>query len=142
MGLQHQHTIIPVGHKAWQVVALGMDKPKDIGLFVAEETECHAIVHGGMYATTKYLFNGQCSLVGIKGEHFADDALVLEVTHGHPLTACIDNIDEVTFLRVSLDAFYRAREYPRMTAKDGLLLAKSYNQFGSVHILFSASRNP
>ena len=144
MSLHHKDSVVPVAHQTRQIVAFGMNQPEDIGQFrignltiwiqVVEKTEALTVSDSRGETLTKEIV---VNLRGIKTEHLADNALILIVSCGHPLTAGVDNINEVTLLGLTHDAFDCTREYPRMTAEDGFLLARSYDKLRTLHCFMS-----
>ena len=124
VGLQDEDSVVPVGHEAREVVALSMNHPEDVGVFKIKESETLAVVDGRAETGAEEIF---VNLRGVEREDFADDALILIMSCGHPLSAGIDDIDEVSLLQFAVDTFYRSRKNPRVTAEDGFLLARGYD---------------
>ena len=134
MGLKDEDAIVPVGDKPGKIIALGMDKPEDIRILGGKETKTNAVANGGLDTLAEEI---AVDIGRVERQHLADDALILIVTGGKPLPAGVDNIDNITLLRLTHDAFDCTREYPRMAAQDGFLLARSYDKLRTLHCFMS-----
>ena len=117
MALHNGGTLIYIDHKAWQQVALAVDKAVAGCGLVADESQCLAqCTRLGNATVPPRLID----ILALKGEHAHRNGAYLPMSASYEVTLLGDNIDNIAlgeWLHALGDALNGARKYPRVAAE-------------------------